>query len=1137
MIRCLLLYFFSIVFFPSNINGQNSPFFKGKWVKIAVAKQGIYQLTGTQLKAMGFSLPFPSGQAQLFNYNLSNLNDIVAANPLTGLVENSLQVNDGGDNQFDEKDYLLFYSEGPIQWKFDETKALPKHYKNASADSVFYFITTQGSNGKRILPAVKINTVQQSTDYFDDRWLIEKDSVSLLNSGKLWLGSPMGQGAGKQAQLNYTFSMDGLLLSSPLKIISQYAATAYQSKANFNFLINTNLARTSSVDPVSGLLYQESANIISENFSYTLNANTSLTSPVNFTIAFSSDNSTATGWIDFIEINAKRKIGFWGTNAFGFRNFSIATNGRSMQYQLQNMDTTTMVWDVTCPEAPLFMPLNFQGATTGNFIQLADTIREFFALKQASYETPVFVANIDKQNLVGSSVPDYIYIAASNYLNAAKKLSSFHEIAHGLKGQVYNVNEIFNEFSGGQAGPTGIRNFIQYLFAQAAKKNQAAPKYLLLMGMANYSYKNYNSASQIPVFESAASTGILTSYPSDDYYSILNAGDDINAPNAIRQLALAIGRLPVRTVAEADTAVEKIINYQKSNHGGAWKNQLTWVADDGDYNLHLQDAEDISTNLQKKVPAWNQKKIYLDLYPVTKNIAGNTYPLVNANINQSVNNGTLILNYTGHGNYLRLTEEAVITQPEIQQWNNADKLPLMITASCDFAPYDQPQLSPIGFDALLKNSKGVVALVAASRLVDAYSNKQINDQFIQKLLVPDSAGRFLSIGSALQKAKMAAWAQGEDHVNAFKFTLLGDPAMLLAKPNDQVVLSSINGKTFMGKDSLQAGGKYTISGLVQSNGQTKNNFKGLVEMTLYDAVNSKKTLGNISSSIPVNVAVQESILFKGLATVNAGKFTIDFILPKEVAINQGGIKLQLNAYNDSADAIGIYTELFTKPAMTQNFSDSLGPAMQLYLNDTNFINGGWAAANSTLLVHLKDEAGIQTSGNSLGHDLSLLIDGDTKNEIVLNNYYTAAINTYQTGSVQFALPNLSLGAHQIVIKAWDLLGNSNKDTLDFIVPDTTNLLLNKVNNFPNPFAQFTYFSFEQNQLGTALNINLTVYDNNGQLLFTKPLSAEYKANRVISYWDGSNANGGFLNPGVYYYTITLSNGQQTKVLTNKLVKF
>ena len=1136
MIRWALVFFLCIVIFPSISSGQISPFFNGKWVKIAATKQGVYQVTGAQLKAMGFTIPFASSQVQLYNFNLANLNDKVVANPKVGIAENAILVNDGGDNQFDEKDFLLFYSEGFIQWKYDEVKGLPTHFKNAVSDSVFYFIT-MGANGKRISRLEKINTSQQTIDDYDERWVIEKDSVSLLKSGKLLLGSPMGQGNGKQAQLNYTYSMEGLLVSSPLKIVSKYAATTYENKANFNLSFNSNLARTSSVDPVSGYLYDESANIIIDSSSYLLNANTNLASPVNINIAFSSNNTSATGWIDFIEINAKRKIGFWGSNSFGFRNYQNIKSGLATQYQLQNIDATTQVWDVTHPETPLGLSVNFQTPTAGNFIQLADTLREFFAFKQNAYETATFIAGVDKQNVIGSDVPDYIIVSASNYLKPAKKLRDFHESAHGLKGQVFNVNEIFNEFSGGQPSAIGIRNFIQYLFNQAAVKRQNVPQYLLLVGMANYSNKNYNSAQQIPVFQSEASTGILTSYPTDDYYSILNNNNDINSPNNINILSLATGRLPVRTLAEADTVVEKIISYQKNSNGGAWKNQLTWVADDGDYNLHLQDAEDITNNLQKKATQWNQKKVYLDLYPASKNIAGNTYPLVNGIINQSVNNGTLILNYTGHGNFSRLAEEAVIAQPDVQQWDNAGKLPLMITASCDFAPYDQPQLSPFGFDALLKNSKGVVALVSASRLVYAYSNKQINDLFIQKLLVPDSVGQYLTIGNALQKAKMAAWAQGEDRINTFKFTLLGDPAMYLAKSKDQVILNSINGKTFNGIDTLQAGNKYSISGLVKSNGQTKNNFNGTLEMVLYDAASLKKTLGNDVKSIPVNISLQENILFKGKASVANGNFVIEFMLPKEVSVNQGALKMQLNAYNDSTDAMSVYQQIYAKPILSENFSDTIGPSMKVFLNDTNFINGGWAAAKSTLLINLKDEAGIQTSGNSLGHDITLLIDGDTKNELVLNNYYTAAINTYQKGSIQYALPSFSIGQHQLIIKAWDLLGNSSKDTIQFIVPDTAVMLLNKVSNFPNPFSYGTSFSFEHNQLENTLNINLSLYNNNGLLLFTRPLNAQYNANRVVSYWDGTNTSGGLLNPGVYYYKITLSNGKETKVLANKLVKF
>ena len=1136
MVRSIFLYLFILMFYPKLSSAQSSPFSAGKWAKIATTKQGVYQITGTQLKAMGFVLPFASNQVQLFNYNLANLKEKVSLNPLLGVIENSIVVADGGDNQFDEKDFLLFYSEGPIQWKYDSIKGLPYHYKNATSDSIYYFITL-GKNGKRINFASKINAANQSVDNYDERWLIEKDSVSLLNSGKLLLGSPMGQGVGKQAQLNYVFNMDGLQVSSPLSIVSQYAATAYQSKANFNFLVNSTLARTSSVNPVTGYIYDATANLMTDSFIYNISPSVNLSNPITTTIAFSSDNTTATGWIDFIEINAKRKIGFWGSNAFGFRNYAVSKNATAIQYQLQNIDTAAQIWDVTHPEDPLVMNINFQTTTTGNFIQTADTLREFFAVKSMGYEIPIYLSGVANQNVMATDVPDYVVIAASAYLGAAKKLIDFHATVHGLKGMVYNVNEIFNEFSGGQSSATGIRNFIQYLFNQAMIKHQNPPKYLLLMGMANFSNKNYNSAFQIPVFESGASTSILDSYPADDYYSILDNNDNINYPNDIKNLSLAIGRLPIRNAAEADTVVEKIINYQKNNHGGVWKNQLTWVADDGDYNLHLQDAEAISSNLKMKVPNWNNKKIYLDLYAVTSNIAGNTYPLVNAEINRTINNGSLILNYTGHGNYSRLAEEAVITQTDVQQWDNAGRLPLMITASCDFAPYDQPQLSPFGFDALLKNSKGVAALVAASRLVYAYSNKQINDQFIQKLLVPDSAGNFLTIGTALQKAKMAAWAQGEDHINTFKFTLFGDPAMQLVKPTDQVVINSINGKAFMGVDTLQAGSKYTINGMVQSNGQLKNKFNGAVQLILYDAASAKKTLGNVSSSIPVNVIVQENILFNGTASVNAGKFSIDFMLPKEVTLNQGALKLQLNAFNDSSDAMGIFNQIYAKGAGAQNFTDTIGPSIQIFLNDTNFISGGWAASNATLLVHLKDEAGIQTSGNALGQDLTLLIDGDTKNEIVLNNYYTADFNTYQSGTVSYILPNFSLGPHTLTIKAWDLLGNSNKRSIQFTVPDTSVLLLNKVSNYPNPFIQSTTFSFEQNQIGTKLDIFLSVYDNNGLVLFTRTLSGQFKGNRVLAYWDGTSEQGNMLNPGVYFYKITIGNGKEMKVLANKLVKY
>jgi hypothetical protein len=436
----------------------------------------------------------------------------------------------------------------------------------------------------------------------------------------------------------------------------------------------------------------------------------------------------------------------------------------------------------------------------------------------------------------------------------------------------------------------------------------------------------------------------------------------------------------------------------------------------------------------------------------------------------------------------------------------------------------------------MKNSKGVIGLVAASRLVFAYSNKQINDHFIQQLLVPDASGNFLTIGEALQRAKMQAWSAEEDRMNAFKFSLLGDPAMRLSLPKYEIGIISLNQKRFTGKDTLLAGNKYTIKGAVHNKGVLQNNFNGLLDFILYDAITNKKTLANAGSSKVTAIAMQENILFKGKVTVTKGNFTVDFLLPKEVSL-QKNLKIQMTAYNEIADAIGVYDSLMAIEAGGILTNDNQGPDVKIFLNDSNFINGGWAAARSNLILQLTDSAGIQTSAGAIGHDFVLVIDNDFKNTIVLNNYFLSDLDSYQKGNLFYALPLLAEGAHSIMIKVWDLLGNSTTKTLNFVVPASEIVSLKNLYNYPNPFQSFTQFSFEHNKVGTSLEINLSIYDARGNLLFTKPLNGTYKANRVVANWDGAGLGSAQIQAGVYYYKLSINDGTVTKFLTNKLVKF
>jgi hypothetical protein len=1134
----------SSLFFSTNISAQSVPFSQGKWVKIAVSKQGFYQVSGSQLKSWGLTVPFASSQLQLFNLNTANLVEKVTANMGVGLNENAIEVQDGGDGQFDNQDYFLFFSQGNIQWKWNGVLKLFEHRKNAHGDSVYYFISL-GKDGKRIQKPNSNYMANATTDIFDERWVMEKDTINILNSGQIWWGPAMGLGVGKQAKITTTLNMEGLVNQTDLIFKLNYAAASTATNANFELTLNDQKLRTTGVAPISGYIYDDAANVVLDTFSIPFSNNLLITNLIsaNLGVGYLSANTSSTGWINYVTLQAKRKIGFYGgAKSLGFRNASLVGTGKIIQYQIKDADASTKIWEVTQPENPVEMSSNFQNGVA-TFIQRADSLREFFSVTKLGYETPslVEVLNVDYPSLLNTPASEYIIITAANYLKSADSLAKFHAVHHGLTTFVTTTGRVFNEFSGGQPSPIGIRNYVKYIYDNAKKNNTTTPKYLLLLGIGNFDYKKIDNQTQVPSYESLISNAVLSSYATDDFFAILKEGDDINAPQGIQSLALSVGRLPVKNALDAEVAVKKLIQYQAGKNFGAWRNQLTWVADDGDYNLHLEHAEEISTGLKLKQPTWNQKKIYLDLFPAINSSAGNTYPLANNLIKQMVNNGTLILNYTGHGNYTRLAEEAVITQNEIMQWDNAGKLPLMVTASCDFAPFDQPQISPIGFDALVKNQKGIIGLVAASRLVFAFNNKEINDEFVQQLLVPDQNDNYKSIGMALQNAKSNYWKKGSDYTNAFKFNLMGDPALQLAKPSYGVNIERINQKIFKGKDTLKAGGKYQVAGTMKANGNLLTTFDGLVEFTLFDIPKKQKTLANISSSIPVNVTAQDNILFKGNAIVSKGLFSVDFILPKEVAINQGALRMQLYAINsaENTDAIGVYDSLFVN-AFSENIStDTTGPIFEkIYINDTlnQYKQKTWISANSNLYINLKDSSGIQTSGNSLGHDISLVIDGETQSPLILNNYYTADVNTYQSGKIKFALPTLSEGPHQFIIKAWDLIGNSNKDTLNVIVPNSRILSVKNLTNYPNPVGSSTRFSFEISQLregNKSLIYTIEIYNNIGIKQLTKTFEGAL-LNRVVL----SNViEVGSLPAGTYFYKLIVKDDQQEIQLTNKFLKY
>lgn len=1138
--RYVVLTFFLIVCVGTlNLLGQVGMLAKGNWVKIAVPNEGVFQCTGAQLKSMGFTGKLNANQVQLFGMDLSKLTEKVPAGLPDSLTEIAIEMQDGGDGFFDDQDRFLFYAQGKIKWVGSDGLEAPIRQKIVNNDSLYFFIRI-GEKGKRINSYASENSASKLVQQYPEKWLIEKDTINVLSSGKVWLGEPMGIGNGKKSTLQFAFNMEGLQWNAPVTIQSQLAATTFLTNANFSIKLNDFSFNTSSLNTVNGSILDDAYTIKFDSVSKWLEAGKLIKTGqtlanVTLQVDFSGP-ATATGWVDYIALHGQRKIGYWGTNSFGFEYSAKNVLNQTVEFEIQNASSETKVWELSQYAVPSSMKVVLGQNSVASFKIKDSAYKYFYVFESNKVPAANMVGKLEQDSSFDTMPVDYIIIAAPDYLPAAKQLKAFHEKQNGFKVGLVKSTQVFNEMASGQTDPIAIRNYIKYIVAQSTLKGQPKPTYLLLFGIGNFNAQKIQLNKELPVFTSEVSNSILSSYSTDDFYAIQQPGAHIRFPQTIESIDLAVGRIPARNSAEATMMVQKLLAYQGNKKMGLWQNQLTWVADDADYNLHLQDAEEIINNINSKTNHWNHRKIYLDLFKANQSLTGATYPEVNKAIQEAISGGSLMLNYTGHGNYLRLSEEAVISKTTMDQWNNTNRLPVMVAASCDFAPYDQTGLAPIGFDALMQNEKGIIALVAANRLVFAFSNKQINDAFMQALLVPNGSGKFAPIGQALQAAKKYNFSKNGDRLNAFKFGLMGDPAMQILQPTYQIQCVAINDVKWTDSIQLKAGGKYTLKGQLTNNNQKLQNFNGFVDMLLWDAPSFKKTLANQMNSQAVLVETQEQAIFKGKATVQNGQFEISFILPFALPSSDvKALKLQLYAYNDTVDAMSRNQSIFIQGNAAQVVVDTVGPKIKSYINAPYFKSGDWVNFPATLIVELEDSAGIQSSGNELGHDLRLIVDDTITQSFNLNPFFTYNLNQFQSGTIQYALPILSSGKHRFIIKAWDLLGNISKDTIWIDVPDSKNKNLRNLQVFPNPVQNAAKFSFEIKNVKDPILMTIQVFDASGKLHFNQQEQVQPSGNRIVYDWDGRSQSEGLLPPGQYYYRVLVrQNGVQEQLLSTLL---
>lgn len=1102
----------------------NSVLSTGKWVRFETTEEGIYKITKSMLSSFGFDVnTLDPRTIKIYNNGGKVLPENINAPRPSDLQENAIMVVGESDGRFDDNDYILFYGRGNNFWDYDQSTKSFKRYFHPYSNQNYYWITVGGANGKRIQNKVSLNSssryVQTSSKAFAS---LETDKQKVAPTGREYVGDAFNSST---QSITYMTKLDGRLSSSPINYRIRFINASsenlgLQVTENSATILSQSVNGYGSIPYTFGLSY-----IFTPSFNGALPDNRSV---LKFTVTPGSSSSKS--YLDYFEIYYYRDLNAVSDNLLFYSKDTTAT----IEYDLAGFSSTNIkVFDVTdyANVKIISNPILLSG---GNFSFQADEaagkVSKYIAVGSDNFKTPVNPVSISNSNLHGiSDGAKFIIITYKDFLQAADKLKTYRETKSKVKMStiVVDISQIFNEFSGGLTDVTAVRDFIKYAYDNW----QTKPEYVLFFGKGTYDYKNVEGFNNnfIPPYETEESLYEIPSYTTDDYFVEVSGNDSF--------VDLASGRITVENAQEANDAVDKIIQYETSSDQGSWRNLITLVADDGytGNNIyegpeHTAPSENLANNI---IPAsFDIKKIYMAAYPVEITAAGRRMPTVNTAIVDAINQGTLILNYVGHGSPSQWAQEDVFDQAvTIPQLHN-NRFFFLTAATCDFGYYDKTDAQSSAEELLLLKNSGCIASFTAARLVYSSLNQALMFQFFSDLLKSkrDTLNLSIPIGKAMFLTK-----QIYNGANDQKYHILGDPTLRLAIPEYTAKLDSINGQTITSSSpdiQIKALSDTKIFGTVtKPDNSTWSDFNGEGVLTIFDSQRTVllPSIGNYP------MVVQGGVIFRGRISISGGKFSTNFVVPKDISYENKNGKVIIYFLGNNTDGLGFTNKVIIGGTDTATVNDNKGPDIQIFFDNTSYRNSFLITPNSTLIVKLSDQTGLNTTGTGVGHKLVGILNSQENNPIDFTNYFTSDLNSNgRSGEIKYPFSNLAAGEYNLVVKAWDVFNNFSSSETNFSVVSDSDLVIRDVYNYPNPFSSNTTFTFQQN-LNKLLDLTIKVYTVAGRLI--REIERSNVNDKFVKVdWDGRDQDGSPIANGVYLYKIIVrtADGAYSKSVLGKL---
>jgi hypothetical protein len=1118
----------------------NSVMSSGRWYRVAIPTSGVYRIDHAFLNANGINTSgLNPNHIHIFGNAMGMLPENNNVARPDDLVSNNIHIVGDQDGSFDAGDFILFYANGPDEVRYAGSRLT--QLKNIYTTESYYFICIDATKTPQRLSSAELTNqtathVVSGSDhlihYEKDEIKYRLDNGSLVPSGKRWYGELFDF----LLEHQFNFNLVGLQTSEPVELRTVYARSGTSSGSFFRVFLNNASTPAQEASLGAGLLYSS------------LTTNHTLTSPnLSIQMRFDRINPSVRVFLDKIEINYRRNLQYTG-GQFLIRDRRSVGIGNVASVTLGGAVSGLNIWEITNPRSPA--TVNFTlSAAQAMFQFTSDNQRQFVAFTNAAALTPTFRGAVQNQNLHALPAADYLIVSHRDFMQQANRLADIHR-ADGWTVHVVDVQQIYNEFSSGMQDPVAIRWFAKMFYDRANQTPGVNPPLnLCLFGDGSYDPlegRSANNNNMIVTYQTDNSESYTSSITTDGFFVLLDENEGFNGADG---MDMGVGRIIATTPAHAKLLVDKIEHYK--NHGsphfannlglacaspdesnrGDWQLVITHIADDEDNGQFVFDHEGYVNYYAPLFPEFNTEKIYLDSYTQVTTAGGQRFPSVPPIIDSRLERGNLIMNYVGHGGETGLAYERIVTIPQIESWNNMNRLMLFVSATCEFTRFDDFARVSAGEIMYLSPSGGAVAMMTTTRAVFINVNSVVGQRFYENAFLRDAQDRPITMGEIIQGTLNTS----SNDVNRRAFMLLGDPMLRLNLPGRayNIVIDSINGlNPALVQDTMRALSRVKVHGhLEDDNGNLLSGLNGFVIPTIFDKPRTNQTLGQDPSSPVISFETQRNIVFKGKSTVSGGQFNFEFVVPKAIDYSFGNGKMSLFFYNDNTDCASADTRFIVGGVDPNGLADSEGPEVTMYLNSPSFVNGGMTNETPIFVAKLFDENGVNAVGNGIGHDITLILDNNTSQPIILNDYYEADLDTYQSGMVRFQMPKLAPGPHTLTFKVWDVNNNSSESILEFIVVEGADVTLKNLLNYPNPFTTYTEFFFEHNQPGTDLEVQIQVFTISGKIVKTINQSMTNCGYRTPGIpWDGRDDFGDQLARGTYVYRVSVntSNGDQAE---------